>query len=101
MKKGLAGTDKGLNALVEIVKGHKLISSRTEGLIKALGRDVELHGLKQLDSDRARFCAELALMTLLELIRDYRRHKLLHQALQQIAPQVGINVRELLKAIPG
>ncbi len=100
VEEGLAGTDKGLNALVEIAKGHKLISARTEGLIKALGRDLELHGLEQLDTDRARFYAELALMTLLELVRDYRRHKLLHQALQQIAPQLGIDVKELLKAYP-
>ena len=100
VKERLAGTNKGLNALVEIIKGHKLISPRAEGLIKALGRDVELHGLEQLDVDRARFYAELALMTLLELVRDYRRHKLLHQALREIAPQVGIDARELLKAYP-
>ncbi len=100
VKEGLAGTDKGLKTLVEIAKGHKLISARTEGLIKALGRDLELHGLEQLDTDRARFYAELALMTLLELIRDYRRHKLLHKALHEIAPQLGIDAEELLKAYP-
>ena len=100
VKEGLAGTDKGLNALVEIIKGHKFISARTEGLIKALGRDAELHGLEQLDIDRAKSYAELALMTLLELIRDYRRHKLLHQALQQIASQLRIEPKELLKAYP-
>ena len=100
VKEGLAGTDKGLNTLVEIAKGYKLISARTEGLIKALGRDLELHGLEQLDNDRAKFYAELALMTLLELIRDYRRHKLFHRALQEIASQLDINVKELLKAYP-
>ena len=100
VEEGLAGTDKGLNALVEIAKGHKLISARTEGLIKALGRDLELHGLEQLDTDRAKFYAELALMTLLELVRDYRRHKLLHKALHEIAPQLGMDVKELLKAYP-
>jgi len=100
IEEGLAGTDKGLNALVDIVKGHKFISVRTEGLIKALGRDVEFHGLEQLDTDRAKFYAELALMTLLELVRDYRRHKLLHQALQEIAPQLNMDPKELLKAYP-
>jgi len=81
-------------------KCRKLISARTEGLIKALERDVELHGLEQLDIDSARFYAELALMALLELIRDYRRHRLLHRALREMAPQLDINPKELLKAYP-
>ena len=100
VQEGIAGTNKGLKALVDIVKGHKLISDRTEGLIKALGRDIELHGLDQLDIDRARFYAELSLITIIELVRDYRRHKLLHQALQKIAQQLGISTKELIKAYP-
>ncbi len=100
VREGIAGTDKGLNALMEIVKGHKLISARTEGLIKALGRDLELHGLEQLDTDRARFYAELAQMTLLELIRDYERHKLLHEAIKEISRELGMNPEELIKAYP-
>ena len=39
-------------------------------------------------------------MTLLELVRDYRRHKLLYKALHEIASQLGIDVKELLKAYP-
>jgi len=100
VKEGLAGTDKGFSALVEIVKGSKLISARTEGLLKALGRDFELHGLEQLDLDRARFYAELALMTLLELVRDYERHKLLREALQEISRELGVSSEELIKAYP-
>jgi len=100
VREGLAGTERGLNTLVEVVKGRKLVSARTENLIKALGRDAELHGLEQMDLDRARFYAELALMTLLELVRDYERHKLLHRAVREISQELGLSPEELIKAYP-
>jgi len=100
VKEGITGTDKGLNTLIEMIKGHKFISARTENLIKALGRDLELHGLQQLNLDQARFYAELALMTLLELVRDYERHKLLHQSLQRIAQELNLDYKELLRSYP-
>jgi len=100
IKERIAGTDKGLKALIEIVKGHKLISERVENLVKALGRDVELHGLEVLDIDRARVYAELALMAVLELLRDYRRHKILHRALRRISRDLNIAFEKLIEAYP-
>ena len=100
VREGISGTDKGLKALVEIAKGYKLISERTENLIKALGRDVELHGLETLDLDRAKFYAELALVTFLELVRDYKRHKMLRQVLRIISKDLNITFEELINAYP-
>ena len=100
VREGVSGTDKGLKALIEIAKGHKLISERTENLIKALGRDIELHGLETLDLDRAKFYAELALLTLLELVRDYKRHKMLRQVLRVISKDLSITFEELVNAYP-
>jgi hypothetical protein len=99
-KEGMGGAGKGLKGLAGILVGSKWLSERTEGLIKALGRDVDLHGLESPDPDKAPFYAQLAFITLLEVIRDYRRHKLLRKALERIAPEVGAKPEQLLRAYP-
>jgi hypothetical protein len=99
-REGVGGAGKGLKGLVGILVGSKWLSERTEGLIKALGRDVDLHGLEPPDPDKAPFYAQLAFITLLEMVRDYRRHKLLRKALERIAPEVGAKPEQLLRAYP-
>lgn len=100
VREKVAGTNKGLKALIEILRGKRLISERIESLVKALGRDIELHGLEVLEKDRARLYSELALVSLLEIVRDYRRHKLLHKGLKLLADKTDVTYEELIKAYP-
>ncbi len=46
----------------------RIISERTENLIKVLERDIEFHRLEVLEKDRARPYSELALVSLLGII---------------------------------
>ena len=100
VQEGVAGTNVGMKSLAGMLVGHRWLSERTEGLIKALGRDVDLHGHEPPDPDKAPFYALIALTVLAEVVRDYRRHKLLRRVFEEVAPRVGMRVEELLKAYP-
>jgi len=50
--------------------------------------------------DKAPFYAWMAFITLAEIVRDYRRHKLLRSVFEKIAPEVEIKAEELLRAYP-
>jgi hypothetical protein len=100
VKEGIAGTNVGMKSLAGKLCGAKWISERTEALVKALGRDTDVHGLESIDQENASFNASLAFMTLSEILKDYRRHTFLRKVLRIVAKEVGMKPKELLKAYP-
>jgi hypothetical protein len=98
LKHNLPGTAKGLKTLAEVLRGNKWLSDKTEGLIKALGRDLDIHGVSSIDPNTAYIYASLAMLTLVEVIRDYKRHIFLRKALNVVAKKISRDSEELLEA---
>jgi hypothetical protein len=100
VKEGIAGTNLGMKSLAGKLCGAKLLSEGTEALVRALGRDTDVHGLEPLEQENASFYAFLAFVTLREILKDYRRHTFLRRVLRIVAKEVGMEPKELLKAYP-
>lgn len=100
VKEGIAGTNVGMKSLASKLYGAKLLSEGTEALVRALGRDTDVHGLEPLEQENASFYAFLAFVTLREILKDYRRHTFLRKVLRIVAKEVGMEPKELLKAYP-
>jgi hypothetical protein len=100
VKEGIAGTNLGMKSLASKLYGAKLLSEGTEALVRALGRDTDVHGLEPLEQENASFYAFLAFVTLREILKDYRRHTFLRKVLMIVAKEVGMKPKELLKAYP-
>ena len=84
---GLGGANESLRPMIRELRENKWVSERVEGLVKALGRDEVLHGLDRMTREDAGFYAHLAMMAIVELIKDYRRHQNLRIALGAILEQ--------------
>ena len=102
IKEKIGGTSDSLNTMAKKLTETKLISEGTEGLIRSLRRNEVAHGLWPPSIDDARLYSLLALITILELIRDYERCRFLREVLNEIRKMknYAINVNELLKAYP-
>jgi hypothetical protein len=98
LKHNLPGTAKGLKTLAEVLRGNKWLSDKTEGFIKALGRDLDIHGVSSINPNTAYIYASLAMLTLVEVIRDYKRHIFLRKALNVVAKKISRDSEELLEA---
>jgi hypothetical protein len=100
VREGVAGTDKGMHALLGILVGRGTVSEDAEGYLKALKRNEEVHGLEVASPFEASLRPAVALAGLVKVVESYRRYELVREALAQIAPQLGLSSEELLKAYP-
>jgi hypothetical protein len=100
VKEGIAGTNVGMKSLASKLYGAKLLSEETEALVRALGRDTDVHGLEPVEQENASFYAVLAFVTLSEILKDYRRHTFLREVLSIIARKLEKKPERLLKAYP-
>ena len=101
VSKGLGGTDKDLEPMLQELRSNKWITKETEGLVISLGRAKKLHGLEGLSEQEAQVYCIIGLKALEGIFKDYYFFTALRLCFEKIS-EIEPNISEeyLLEAYP-
>jgi len=99
--KGIGGTDKDLEPMLDQLRSNKWIPKETEGLVISLGRAKKVHGLEGLSEQEAQIYCTMALKALEEIHKDYYFFTALRMCFEKIVEKEHhISAESLLSAYP-
>ncbi len=101
VSKGLGGTDKNLEPMLQELRSNKWITKETEGLVISLGRAKKLHGLESLSEQEAQAYCIIGLKALEGIFKDYYFFTALRLCFEKISEvEPNVSVEYLIEAYP-
>jgi len=101
VNKGLGGTDKDLEPMLQELRSNKWITKETEGLVISLGRAKRLHGLESLSEQEAQIHCIIGLKALEGIFKDYYFFTVLRLCFEKISEvEPNVSAEYLLEAYP-
>lgn len=99
--RGIGGTDKDLEPMLQELRSNKWINKETESLINSLGRSKKVHGLEGISEQEAQIFSVIALKALEDIHKDFYFFRGLRMCFEKIAEKnEHLSAECLLSAYP-